>query len=380
MMTKNSSLTFYHDTLLIEALLSDGFNKQAQSGLVSSLMDRVKEYVAGKIDPNDKIGSVANLLTPGILWALGFPVLSFIIKLAQMFFGLDVGKIFSSVAEEVKSLLHLGQPISSQQVDQITDTAIQANYGQEPTETDLATAPNRLQALTFREVQLYKIAITNAMAEISFQDLDQWETNILPIAKRAQIMTSLLKLIGLKHKTAGILGKVIGWIVKAILASGGFMVAGDLINHFLDRSDAPPTASGVPFTAPKTTTPVSMPTSTQSVFPINPNYTEEKLNLGRWWIEGVPPEQIGDQIVSWTEEIYPDLKDKENYIRSSSAFQRVVKAIQDYNATNTSNVTFMPKMFNSRKKVVDLFIDDLANRAQLLPPTKPSTKPETFPA
>jgi hypothetical protein len=370
---KNNAIQFYADTVWVQDFLSDGFAKQAQSGLVMSLVSKVKDYISGKIDPNNKVDSVVNLLTPGILWSLGFPVLGFIVKLAQIFFGLDVGKVFSDVAQEVKSLLTSGTQISPSQVDQITDAAVQANYGTEPTENDL----KKFQSLTTREARLFKISILNAMQEISIRDLEQWQSNTIPFNKRAQVMSSLLKLIGLKHKTASILGKIIGWVVKTILASAGFMVGSDIIEGLWHKVS--PSSSETPETPSSSPTTISIPEPTQTLFPVNPNYSEESLNIDRWWIEPVPSHQIGNQIVDWTEEIYPKLKGMDSFIRSSPAFQKVVQVIQNYNSTNASNITFMPKMFSSRKKVVDLFIDDLANKAQLLP-TVPPNKPKAAPA
>jgi hypothetical protein len=363
----NTELQFYLDTIIIETVLSDNkMMKTAQSSMVGSLIDKVKGYVEGHIDPNNKAGSVINILTPGILTALGFPIIGFLTKLAQMFFGMDVSKIFSSVAEKVKSWLGSGQNVSSQQVDAAVDGAVSENYGSEPTQENLNQFM-KIKSMTLRDAQLFKIALDSIMQEVSLADLDAASSSL---HKRAQIVSSLLKFVGLKHKTASILGKIIGWIFKAVLASAGFMVAGDVVNKLLNRKDTPSTSS-----APSAQ--ISLITPKQNIFAVNPNYQEEKLNITSGWLEPVPPDQIGDQIVRWAEDIYPDLKDLDNVIRSSTGFQAVVNQIQQYNINNTSNITFMPKIFTSRKKVVDLFIDELANRARSLPNAPNSTPNKT---
>ena len=97
------------------------------------------------------------------------------------------------------------------------------------------------------------------------------------------------------------------------------------------------------------------------------------MNSG--WMEGIPPSQIENQLVAWAKDIYPDLQGKEAFIQGSPALQAVVKYIQQYNSNNTSNVTFMPKRFTSRKMVVDMFIDDLAVKAKNLPQPNKNTVP-----
>lgn len=379
----NTELQFYVDTMIVESLFfqDNELVKNAQSGMVMGLINIIKNYVADKINPNDKLGSVLNILTPGILAVSGFPVIAFIVKISEMFFGLDIGKIFHSVVAALKSLITSQGQVSDEHVDAAATAAVQENYGGDPTESDLAKAEKLVakgsdkinpDVITIRSVQLYKFMAVDAMQTLSLEDL---ETQNFSLEKRAQIMSALMQFIGLKRTTGNILAKIIGWIVKVALAAGGFMLAESAVNKVLNRTNAPSTPSGLPSFVPSATpAATSIPQSRQTLFEVNPGYVEEKLNINKWWIETTPPEQIGEQVVRWAQEIYPDLKGKNNFIRSSASFQAVINKIQEFNTNNTSNVTFMPKIFTSKKKVVDLFIDDLASKAGTLPNTPDKNK------
>lgn len=347
-MIRNAELQFCLDTLVLETLLfSSPMVKNAESGLISSLIEKVKDYVLSHIDQNNKLVSVLDLLAPGILAVLGFPIIGFIVMLAENFFGFSIGNIFTGIVSKVKGLISGNdKQTNSQEVDSAVESVVKENYGVDPTEGDLSKFDIKA---SLKDVQFVKLAYH--------------------LNKEAGIGDSLLKLIGLKGKVGSILGSILKWIVKVVLAAGGFMVAGDVTNKLLGTTKADPTPSGMPTLSPTHNKQVSFipHTSSQNLFKTNPNYNEEKLNVNRGWIEAVPPSKIGDQIVNWTEEIYPDLANMTNFIKGSSKFQKVVSDIQEANSTNTSNITFMPTMLTSRKKVVDLFIDDLANKAKSLP-------------
>lgn len=354
----NESLKLYTDTLIIETLVSDPkMTKTAQEvgGIVSSIVHKVKDYVGDHIDKHNKVASVINLLTPGILSIMGFPVIGFIVKIAESWFGLNIGKIFEDLASEVKSLILGGAQTTSSAVENLVHRVVSGNAGGAPTQEEFEAAQHKKLSMTLRDAQIYKATIIGMMNN--------------DMAKNAQILSTLGRFIGLKSTTTSALSKIIGWILKVILASAGFMVADDAIHSIMgtpaaqipgeptDRSAGRPTA--------KSTEPsVQIPVSTQTVFKVNPEYSEERMNIRDRWIEPVPSQRIGNEIVQWAKEIYPDLKDVNNdEIMNTVGFKKAVETIEDYNSTNTSDITFMPLMFTSRKKVVDLFIDELAQKA-----------------
>jgi hypothetical protein len=359
---------YYMDTLIIATLLADDpMIKNAQlAEYASVIISSIVDYVKGKIDPNNRVESIGNLLGPGILAASGFGWLGFFLEIAETF-GWEPSKLLKEIWDGIKdAVIHsaaTNTPIQPEQVDAVTQQVLQNNPAPIPTE-QTAEALQRIKGgeITFRDAQIYKVAMTHVAS--------------LPLDKRAQIAT-LARLLGMKAYTSSILGKVLGWIVKTVLATGGFMAFGALVEHIKSSltGESPTSSSSSPSPSPSPSSAISTPASapsTQQLFKVNPNYVNQSFNINSGWIEAVPPSQIEDQIVSWAEEIYPDLKGKDNFIHSSQVLQALVNAIQQYNSNNTANVTFMPKNLTSRKMVVDMFIDELAVKAKELTQTPPA--------
>src|SRR6185295_15219475 len=129
----NSEINFYVDCLIIEALSKDHMIKKADSsGLVMSLVEKLKGYVGAHLDTNDKVSSALNILAPGVISvlfkSLGLGWLGTLFGLAMNIFHIDVGGILSSVYNSVKSMLGAGQQVSSSQIDSIVQGAAQDHY------------------------------------------------------------------------------------------------------------------------------------------------------------------------------------------------------------------------------------------------------------
>jgi hypothetical protein len=361
-----SQAQYYLDTLLIATLVDDtGFQKQAQSGssisgVISSLISTVKDYVSDKIDPNNRISSVFNLLASPMLMALGgrFTILGILLQIAE-YLGFQPSKILGEIVDGLKSAIIPGQMIAPEKVDQIVDQATSAN---------IPSQIQKTQHLSIREVQIYKIALLHFAAN-----------------KSAAGITDLLlrRVFGANTVTASLLSRFLGWIVKTVLIAAGLMTGEAIFDHMTGKSPAsspsPPSSPSASDIAP------AAPSTVQQIFKTNPGYNDETLNVSSGWIENTPPAQIGEQIVLWAQDIYPDLQGKNSFIESSPLFQQVVHYIQQYNSNNTTSVSFMPKKLTSRKQVVDLFIDDLANKVQQMSkslpkdnPSSPSESPTTF--
>lgn len=318
------------DLLIIDTLFAP-LNKKAQLGAsLSSIFDTIKNYVGEHIEKGKEAESIINILTPGILWGI-HPFLGLLVKIAEGWFGFSPGDILMSVVNKIKPYLTSAKQITSDQIDGWTKEAVEAYQGPDPTQSDVDRITSNA-LLTLRDAQLYKIAAYN-------------------FEKEGQVVSGALQLLGLKRKTSSIIGMVISFFIKAVLAAAGLMVAGDLASKVISPSSNKDSSS----------TP-SLPASTQTLFKVNPSYVEEKFNIGSGWIETVPPSQIADPIAHWAGEIYPDLQGKTNFIKSNPVFQAFVTNLQKYNITNKSNVTFMPKKFHSKKEVVDMFIDSLADK------------------
>ncbi len=365
----NSKVQVYMDALVLETLLSeDLLIKNAQSGIVGSLVEKIKSLIAGHINPDDKIGSVVNMLAPGLLWGLGFPITSIILEIAESWFGLNIANILRDVGGEIKSLVTGGHKPSSSEIEGVANRAVQSNAGGEPTQSQFdnalqhplsaLTALTSFNSLSLREARLYKAAL------LHIRDND--------LIKTAGLLSTLGRFVGLKTYTTSALASIIKWVVVTLLAAVGLLAVDDAA-HSIVGSPSKTDFSGPSSHDNEHSTTVTLPVSTQTVFKVNPAYQEERFNTTKHWIEPVSPAQIGDQIVQWANNIYPDTKSLTDEIKNTSGFNQVVQAIDNYNSTNTLNITFMPPDFTSRKKVVDAFMDELAHKAPL--PQSPTSKP-----
>lgn len=330
------------DVQIVEALVSDRvLVKLGQSGGMSSIIEKIKDYVVNNI----KQEGVINLLAPGILGALGHPVLAIILKIAETWFGFDLGKIFGEIVDEVKSLISSHTKTTSEHINNVVHQAVMNNIGGEPTQSDYERITHKA-SMTLEEAKLYNLAVIGIMQEQ---------------VKEGQARRGLAKLLDLRSPTALAITSIIGWLVKVVLWAGGLMVADDVVHSILGSPKHDTSTTESP--AQTETTISAPPVSTQTTLKVNPNYNDIRMTTNERWIEPVPPNNIADDIVQWTKDIYPDTKNLDAEIHNSPSFQQVVQTIDNYNRTNTTDITFMPKIFTSRKNVVDRFIDEVAQKA-----------------
>lgn len=349
-------INFYVDCLIIEALSQNQMIKQSAGGLVTSLIDKLKDYVGAHLDNNDKVNSALNILAPGFVTilfkSLGLGWLGTLFGLAMNVFHIDVGSILSSTYSSVKSMLGSGQQVSSSQIDSAVQGAAQDHY-QPMTQNEVAALSQKMKAQSFDQI----------MQQVRFVKLSMLEYENGKISKTAGLLDMLNTR---KVKFTNILARVIGWIFKVVLASAGLMVAGDIANKLVGRPNALDGSmkDGKPV---QQTQVVSGPVSTQTKFLINPGYRPEKYNIGEnYWIMNIPnnEQSIGDMIVQFAKDVYQGLNGKDDLIRQTARFQSVQEQIVWYNRTSAGGpIVYIPTMFNSKKQLVDYFIDDVAEKS-----------------
>lgn len=358
----NESLQFYVDTLIAEAILTDPrLYKKAQSGIVSSLIQKIVGEVHDKVkevkDSDHKASLVLGFMVPGMLAASGFPVLGFLAKTAQVMFGFDFSKIFSEIGSTIKDLISGGKQTTSQAVDNVVSAAFTNNIPPDPTEETIGKTLGITAKLSLRDAQLFKIAMADYVAKNPDVNLMDPEVNVKFAA--GLFSSALATFISSKGKITKILISILGWMIKAILASAGFMVMGDVINKVVGNTnssmDGQPSNSNVPTSAPISTGPA------QTKFKVSPSYTEEANNgpMARWILQS-DVSGIDSILINWADEIYPEARGQEPAMRSAATFNAVVNAIKAYNKGSPPNMTFIPRQWKSRKQVVDQFMNEVA--------------------
>jgi hypothetical protein len=357
-MKNNSEISFYVDTMIVETLLTDQvLSKTAQSGVLSQLVEKVKGYVGSHIDPNDKSGSLLNILAPGAISvtfsALGLPWLGILFGLAMRVLNIDVKGILKSIWDKLKSSLGNDKQISSSEVDNIVNSSVQ-EHSSPATQEEADKAAQLMQQKTsslLRDAKLLKLAMI---------EFDNIEFN-----KTAAPSSFLSAYSAKKASTTSLLSKVLSWIFKVSIASAGLMVAGDVINKFLGRPNALDGTIQNGKEVEQSQTPLY--TSKQTKFKINTNYVNENKNAGNSnWVENVSNDKqsVESMLVNFAKQVYQGLDGLESIIRSSPAFQVIADRIAFYNQTSAGDaMVFIPKYFTSKKQIVDMFIDDVAEKA-----------------
>lgn len=343
MVNKNYKLQLYTDAMIIQAAFGDKiFIKSAASGLVAELMSSVKNYVSGKIDQNDKVGSVIDLIAPSAMIAmfgsLNLKIISFLFALAMRVFNIDTSSILSNISSGVKGLISGDKLADPASVDNIVNSAFSSvpkgSEQEAKSFLKINTSSNNFN-MELRKAQLLKIALIKYNDDV--------------LTKNAGITDFITKFIVGKGTVVTFLSKAIGWAIKTILISAGLMVGADAISKLIDNK-------------PKDNK------ENNNAFKVSPSYSNRVLNSSSsMWVEnGSPTESnIKNMLLNWTKEVYPETKDFVNQILSSAAFQVVVEAIEDYNISSKSgNMIFIPKMYTTKKSAVDIFIDDVANKVK----------------
>lgn len=365
-MKNNSSLQFYLDTLVIQAAFGDEkLRKQAEGDAADSLISAVKGYIGSKINPDDKVGSIVNILAPGavtlMLRSLGLGWLSFVAGVVMNVFHVDVNSIIQSILSSILPKIKEGGKFTADEIQKTVESAFAPDANKEPSATEVEQLQN--QAFTVREALLYRFAMEQACSEYS-------------ITKNAGIFD--LGRAG-KKGSVTLLSKAVKWIFMVVLTSLGLMVAGDAVNKVLGRPNSfdGTVQNGKPL---EQSTAPAPSTSKQTRFKQNPNYNNKTLNSGSaTWVESVPPNQssISALVLSWMNEVYEETSQYNNIATGTAGFNNVVQEILDYNSGNQSGrMTYIPRMFSTKKQAVDIFIDQVAEKAggpSQLPGNKPGT-------
>ena len=327
----SKQVSIYSDLLLVEAFLKENnLVKTADAGTVTYIVNLVKQYFDNHMDKTKSpAANVIDMLGPGIAWKLfGGGILGGLVAIIMEIFHVNVSDIWEKIANQIKPLVESGQKLSTEKVMDMSKQIVDAHTSSE----------NKCD-----DFQYVNANINKRLKKLALFDF---------------------RMI----KARNILSTVLGLIFSVILAAGGFMVFGDIINKFLDRPSA--LSGNIKQQEEQTSpTPVSVPEPTQQKFKKNPSYTPENYNSSGYsvWIENIPNNHssIENMLIDFSKDVYQDINGHEQIFKSAPAFQTVAENIEWYNhnAGPSSPMVFIPKMFTNKKMIVDLFIDQAAAKA-----------------
>lgn len=364
-MISNSQVSFCVDTLLVETILGDSkFYKKA--GFVSDLLDRVKEYFGSQIDTKHPVSSVLRVLAPGALWmflsAIGLGKWGFLLGLLMDVFHIDAPGMLSSMFDKVKGMIGSGKKVSSEEIDSATE-AVAQEHATPGSSQEVQQAPQAIQQLKDKHQEA-----AEANDHVTYSSLDlmhdaklirialiDYENQYMRLNKQALFGISVSKFNSSKSKGSSLLATIFGWIVKIALFSAGLMVAGDIVNAVLGRPNG--LTGGGQTEQESSSVPVpSGPKSTQTKFP-----PKGDAQLPSSWPLVNNPSNIDNMLIQFTKDVYSGLDGKESLIQNTPGFQMIKDKIDWYNARHPgSSAIFIPPNWETKKQLVDYFIDDVA--------------------
>lgn len=402
-MTKNSEISLYVDALVVEAILSNHLiEKKAQGGGFEGIVESIKNYVLAHIDPDKKTESVLNMLAPGAIFmvfrAMGLTGVGGLLALAASVFHIDVGGALNSIYEYVKEVVSGGKKVTSAEVNSKVSESVDAASGT-PSIEEAMSAYQQLHAQAsssdlnkFKVFSSYSkshkksVAMQIRQAKMIKLVIADYESNFYKQAQKPGIMDRIKNLFSdpknkdylknysdTKLGVGGVLKKVLGFFVGVVLASAGFIVAGDLINAVLGRA-SPFTGTmekGKPIPGSGTAdaprlAPV-IPKSTQTKFKLNPAYSEENFSERDRWRESYTSNRHGieDMVIDFANDVYLGLEGKDDIIASCQGFNAAVDIILYNNKDHIGHgIVLVPTYaYHSKKQIVDSFIDEVAKRA-----------------
>lgn len=347
------NISSYVDAMIIEALIGDPslFKKGQTSGILSAATSMIGEYFSSYMNPEDKTGSIINMLAPAGLFKLfsmfGYTKLGLLLGVGAAALHINVGGMIESILNSIKQTLSSGQKVSPAQIDSAVSSAVQEHTPQE--DPDQSPASDNRVAQDLREARMVRIAI------------EQYDHQMLRLTKEASpVMFSYA--FGRAAKGTSLIGRILGWIFKTILISGGFLLVGDEAAKLVGAPNALNHTwhAGQPSTE---TAAAPIPVTTQTKF--KPTGAGTEAAPHPWSVQTTnDPNEIENMLVSFTKEVYAGLDGHEDWIRSSPIFQAIKNQIAWYNHTASGEPTiYIPSSYSSKKAIVDHYIDQVASNA-----------------
>lgn len=339
-----ANLEYLADSLIIEELAkNDHLIVNAQDGIIGSVAEGVKSYVASQFDKTRPIASIAAFLGRGLLWSMGFKWMSVLYSVAEAF-GFDWKAFWSSVGNGITSFAKtiLGSKTKSSEddasskINSVVEDAFSNSFTGEPDQQKIMDIAGKASyASQLRDAILIK------EAAIKLQ-------NNPSLTKNAGMLSLF------KGKLARFFIKTISWLVKTALISLGFVVAGGVgsgIGSSLFGKKSPNGESSAEEEGNK-------PASYHSSLKVSPNvsrdiFTVHPNNMSSVWIEHGEISNVEDMLKSWVLQVYPQLSKNIDQIESSSAFQSMVNRFQSRNRLATGlGIISVPKPYQRKADIV----------------------------
>jgi hypothetical protein len=360
---RKSELQFLKDTRDMGRLFYEpSLSKNAQDG-AAGVLGSIKEHVEGIYDPNNPVESALSFLGPGILWILGFRWIAVVYELASAL-GFDWTHFFTSIKEKLRPFVSgLAQ---GQQGDTSTIDAVVAGSANEAFKEVLD--PNKLQDVVKKYTSvnnmlfIKKVAIRYQADSNFMHNIEKWMNGALGRRMRKGVL--------------GFIVRLMSWVIAAVLISAGFAVAGGLAAKMLGVSknkkqeDGTSTQTVLDNDEPQDSKKNKKDTSQVKLYLNNKAdqtlFTTTYNDGSHVWLLNMNVRDIKNKLISWSQQLYPQLNDKSAF-DASSQFNHILQMFQERNKTaDQLEIMAVPPPFKSIKEIVDSFAADVAAHADSL--------------
>jgi hypothetical protein len=356
MMKRSEELQYISDTLFIESLALDHFNKQASimdSLGLDSVASSIGDFVKENLSMEGGIGKgVGNILLTGAIFRV-HPLLGVINSLASAA-GFGITDVISYIYNAISGKIESGQPISQSEISQLGKEATKSIAG--PLE---AEAGNDF---------FYGFKKQAYGSGYGFFD----KIKVLP-GGSGSLLTKLLggtwwkkSYLG-KRKIHWLLGGLATWIVTTVLMGAGLVAASGAVTGLLGIKKEPAAGTKkeeviVQETKPADVVPEVRPESRPESKKVTihdtgfgtKNFPNDMSNV---WIVPIDG-SVSNTLLDWTFRMYPDLEILEDEIKILPSFNKTLYELEVNHKSSRPDQLVMPQKYHSLREVVDKFSPD----------------------
>lgn len=325
-------------SLLKEAGL---FQELGLEQIGESVKNSAKNAVINEDSPSGYLDALGKVLLSGTLFKI-HPVLGVAYAAAQAL-GIDVGGIISDVLARTKEALEEGRTLSESEFDSIAKQAViqypLTKTAQTPKVPFLPAKGGSLMERVFGNL-FQKGKLTKA----------SW------LAKGLIIWTLKTALLGAGILTAT--GAATG-LIKGLMGSGQKEKTKD--------HQAPPaeeSGAGSAMVAPSVRSEKPSQPKTR-LRPSGAGEKEFKNDENNMWVVPLVAGDIEETLLTWVEDIYPQLSGYDHIIERHPAFKRTGDLLRINKSSRHPDSLLVPIGLTSRKQIVDLFAPQVASKIGL---------------
>lgn len=314
------------------------------SSFLGTVAGAISQFVTDEIAKakDDWVAAFAELAFEGVIGVYGGWFITLVDLIAEIGFNVKPFAIFKSIKDSLVEKLRAGGTIDSNTVK----TAVDQHLGG-------SNADDHQIREAWERVGVAATIIKQAALTAPIQSGIKW-------LAEGPGKSIIEKLMG-KNLAKGWIGRFFKWLFQTILGACSMFVKRKLVQKTFSGDTKP--AAGEPAQQSAIPTPPAVPAW------LKPSgFGTENQDPRAIWEEDVPLNTIGDTLVNWALQIYPQLGPQRGQLASSPMLKTIVNVIKSENSENHyPSITWMPHQFgqysaNSRKELVDLFVGDVASK------------------